>query len=289
MLEIIDTFPDFLSYWNEAKGQPLERQIESWKSTYMASWPELLQKQINDYESDGFEWRDIARERIFPTLDSRLPEMRIAHKNLLAIAPPVLDQASQELNWKSDIVVLVYVGIGLGAGWATSYGNRPAILFGLENIAECGWIDHDALSGLVAHEFGHLTHFHRRKEADLGIGSGPWWQLYTEGYAMRCEQMLVGEDSWHMRDRGSGGNWLEWCKSHTRWLAAEFLRRVQMEKSVTPFFGSWYDLQGYRQTGYYLGHELIRDLESEMTLDEITLLSEDDPRLMNSVTHLAEG
>jgi hypothetical protein len=32
----------------------------------------------------------------------------------------------------------------------------PAVLFGPENIAECGWSASEVLAGLVAHEVGHL-------------------------------------------------------------------------------------------------------------------------------------
>lgn len=41
---------------------------------------------------------------------------------------------------------------------------------------------------------------------------------------------------------------------------------------VRDFFGSWYDILGYRQTGYYLGCEAIRRLERSLSLDDIALL-----------------
>ena len=42
--------------------------------------------------------------------------------------------------------------------------------------------------------------------------------------------------------------------------------------SVRPFFGSWFDVQGRKQCGYFLGHELIRQLEANMNMKEIALL-----------------
>lgn len=288
MHDLIDTFPAYLSYWNKYRLESIEEQIEGWRTTYMVKWPELLQKQIEDYKSEGFDWHDIALERVFPNLEQRLPAMQVAYNNLQNILPPTLSKASRVLNYGGDLVLVIYVGIGLGAGWVTTYDNRPAILFGLENIAECGWIEKNALTGLVAHEFGHVVHFHRRAQANLPRGKGPWWQLYSEGFAMRSEHLVMGSSSWHMREREGAGDWLEWCRANLTWLAAEFIRKVDAGEPVRPFFGSWFDLQGYRQTGYYLGHELIRILEADLTMAEIALLSEDDPLLVEEVAKLAD-
>ena len=76
MLEIIDTFPAFLKYWEKAKSQSLDEQIKGWESIYLAPWPELLNKQLDSYAADKLDWRQIAREKVFPYLTKRMP----AHK-----------------------------------------------------------------------------------------------------------------------------------------------------------------------------------------------------------------
>lgn len=45
--------------------------------------------------------------------------------------------------------------------------------------------------------------------------------------------------------------------------------------SVKEFFGSWFNIQGKSQTGYFLGHEFIRALEDTYSLREIALTKED--------------
>ena len=65
--EIVDTYSSFLAYWARVQGRPVEEQIEAWASEYMAPWPELLAKQIDDYASQGVDWRQIAREKVFPS------------------------------------------------------------------------------------------------------------------------------------------------------------------------------------------------------------------------------
>jgi hypothetical protein len=271
MCEFIDTFPAFLDYWTRVHDQPVADQIETWATQYLAPWPELLSKQTADYASQNVDWRQIARERVFPHLAERLPAMQQAHQHLLETCEPVYARAQQKLGFDSPAVFVVYVGIGCGAGWLTTYGGAPAILFGLENIAECGWSGRDAIAGLMAHETGHLAHYHWRAQHALAVGTDPWWQLYEEGFAQRCESAILDTATWH-QSRGRDANWSEWCRDHRAWLAAQFVSTVDAGKPVNPFFGSWFEIEGRSQTGYYLGCEVIRTLEQRFTLKEIALL-----------------
>jgi hypothetical protein len=280
---LIDTFPAFLAFWEVARHLPLEAQIDAWISEYMSGWPELLAKQQEDYASEGYDWRQVARERVFPHLDERLPAMRTAHDHLVAIGEPTYARAQRALDFDAEAIFLIYVGIGCGAGWVTHYQETPAVLFGLENVAEEGWTDPITLAGLVAHETGHLVHFYWRDQHGCPKGSGPWWQLYTEGFAQRCEGLILGEESWHMAASAGQGDWLAWCRANRGWLAAEFLRAVDGGEPVRPFFGSWFELRGRKQTGYFLGHEVIRQLEIGMTLQEIALLDPADDRIRHAL------
>lgn len=286
-LQIIDTFPDFLTYWHQAQHQPMPAQIEAWAEQYMHKWPELRQKQIDCYVEEGDNWRDVAREYIFPHLTDYFPAMHTAHDHLLGVIEPVNGRCQQLFDFTSALVCVIYVGIGCGAGWATSYDGNPAILFGLENIAAEKWQDQEALSGLMAHELGHLTHFHWRDQAGLTHKENPWWQLYTEGFAQWCEHVVMGKDSWHMKT-AVGEQWETWCQANLSWLAAEFLRRVDNEEDIRPFFGSWFELQGYKQTGYFLGHELIKRMREQSSLREIALLTDSASRLRPLLTQLAD-
>ncbi|MEW5941913.1 MAG: hypothetical protein AB1750_19795, partial [Chloroflexota bacterium] len=214
--------------------------------------------------------------KVFPFLNERMSAMREARKNLLELGPSIYSRAQQVLGFESDIIFVIHVGIGCGAGWVTPYGGQPAILFGLENIAECGWSDADSIHGLVSHEIGHVVHRHWRSQNNKAIGEGAWWQMYEEGFAQRCESLMSGEDSWH--EEANQDDWLEWCQTHRGWLAEEFLKTVEEGKSVNPFFGSWFEIEGKSQTGYFLGYEIVRELENEYNLKEIALLDDIETR-----------
>lgn len=269
---LLDTFPAFLEWWERAQGQSLEEQMEGWAAEYMAQWPELLAKQWQDYTSQGLDWREVAREQVFLFLGERLPAMQGAHRNLLEVCKPVYRRAQEVLGFDGGVTFVLYVGIGCGAGWVTSLNGEPAILFGLENIAECGWSGREAVWGLLAHEMGHVVHHHWRTKSGKPAGSGPWWQLYEEGFAQYCETLLLGAEKWHQATGCEG--WLEWCRAHKGWLAAEFLRTVDAGQPIRAFFGSWFEIEGVRETGYFLGYEAVRELAEGLDLQTIALVED---------------
>ena len=282
---IVDAFPTFQELWPRIRHDSVTEQVAAWESATGAQWPELLTMQQACYEEDGEDWRKIAQEIVFPKLAERVPGMEEAHRHLLRLCGPVYARARQRLGMDIDLVVVIHVGIGCGAGWATTYQGTPAILFGVENAAEEGWTGSEVLTGLISHELGHVAHHHWRQQQSMPLGSGPWWQLYEEGFAQRCEHVIAGEDSWHMARTMAG--WLEWCAANVGWLASEFLRAADCGESMRPFFGSWYELRGWKMTGYYLGHQVIRRLEAGMDLHEIALLEGVESRMRAELEALA--
>jgi hypothetical protein len=271
---LTDTFPAFLTWRDKAQHLPLEAQISGWEQDYLAAWPELLRKQIDEYAGENQNWRQIARTKVFPHLSQRLPAMKQAHDNLVKLCPPVYAGTQKALGLNADCVFVIYTGIGLGAGWATKYNGLPSVLFGLENIAECGWESAESIRGLAAHELGHLAHHQWRAEQNKAAGAGPWWQLYEEGFAQCCESLITGTAIPHQSLGNKGEAWLAWCCENRAFLAREFLQTINSGKPVNRFFGSWYEIHGKSETGYYLGAEIIRELNQLYSLKDIALLDD---------------
>ncbi len=275
--ELIDTFPDFERFWRGARHLPRSAQIDRWEHEYMARWPELLTAQKKNYSEAGVDWKQIARRRIFPYLAERLPRMRRLHRNLLRTLPDSWSRTCRILKPDFPVRFVIYVGIGVGAGWATRLGGRPACLFGLENAAELATGYRAGAPGAVSHEVAHLVHDAWRRAARMrGIAArgGPYWQLYVEGFATECERRIDDPRSFAGRTGRSG--WLEWCTTHRSWLAAKFLRDVRARRSVRAFFGSWYDLRGQVECGYFLGQEVVREWADATSLKSVAQLPERD-------------
>ena len=286
---LIDTFDAFESWWAKARDLPIDRQIDLWASQYMSAWPELLEKQQRNYAEMGHDWKDIAREHVFGRLGEALEPMREARGHLLELCPSSWESVREKLGLDCEVVFVVYVGIGCGAGWVTRYGGTPAVLLGLENIAECGWCERRALTGLLAHELGHVAHYHWRDQAGAAHGDGPLWDLYAEGFAQYCEHRVAGEDTWHMNEGTNPAGWAGWCRENLAWLADEFLRRLNDPEGIREFFGSWHEIQGHSQCGYFLGHELIAEMAAAAPLKDIALLDapEAERRIRTGLERLA--
>ena len=278
-IRIINTYPDFLEFWEKYQNRPITIQVEKWASEYMAKWPELLEMQISDYTNQHIAWQQIASEKVFPFLSSRLSSMHEAQQNITDTFIPICYQAFKKLGFETNIVCIIYVGIGCGAGWATKYTGEPAIIFGLENIAECNWSDQQSIAGLSAHEIGHIVHAVWRSQSNKPDEDGPWWQLFTEGFAQRCEHLILGKETWYEAGN-SDENWLIWCRENKSYLASEFLSYIYEGKDALPFFGSWFSIDGHSQCGYFLGHEVIKDLQLQgMSLKDIGTLAHPEQNL----------
>jgi len=275
---ILDTYQDFLAYWMRASFKNLDEQIKLWQTFYMKKYSELLNKQVQNYEEENMDWREVAK-KIFPKLPQRFQLLRTARNNILGICESIYMKASKMLKLNFSILFVIYVGVGCGAGWATTYNGKPAVLLGLENIAEEKWHTKNKLEGLISHEIGHLAHMKWRNEWEKfeKAEQDPLFQLYSEGFAQRCEHKILGRETWHM---AQDKEWLVWCEQNKSWLAKEFLRRLEKQVSVNDFFGSWFNIQGRKQTGYFLGHAFIRELEKTYGLREIALFNVEKVRAL---------
>jgi len=45
----------------------------------MASWPTLFEMQVADYTEQGEDWRQVAREMVFPSMTGKLPAINRAY------------------------------------------------------------------------------------------------------------------------------------------------------------------------------------------------------------------
>lgn len=280
-MRILDTFPVFSDFWGKAREFSVEKQIELWESEYMGNWPSLLELVKDDYESiPDFDWYETARDRIFPLYKNCFQQMKEARENLLGCIPWIHERA-EEIFCSSGlpIVHVLYAGTGGGAGWVTSLDGHHCILFGLEMIAECGWQNIPRITGLVGHELGHCVHGVLREDPGLKQYDTSWWRLYIEGFAQRSENMITDRVFWHMASPG----WLEWCTANRGILAREFLTAADGNDDTRRFFGSWFDVQGYSQTGYYLGHQVVTELEKKYSITEVAVLDDFESECRNAL------
>ena len=174
----------------------------------------------------------------------------------------------------SETDIILYLGLCNGAGWATTLDGRNAVLLGIEKIIELNWQNESAVQGLIFHEIGHIWH---RTYGNLcpethSSGEQSLVQLYQEGIATVCEQILCQDDNnYHQNQNG----WLEWCISNKAEIKREFLQRIEKNISTQDFFGDWCNYKNHSDVGYYLGCEFIKYLKRKYSLADIANLNTD--------------
>jgi hypothetical protein len=274
-LSVLDTFPAFEEFWGQAQRLPVDEQVDLWEYEYMVRWPALLAKQKRNYAEEGVDWKQVATSRIFPHLTERLPIMRRLRRELLTDLPSTWKRIQRVLKPRFPIRLVLYVGIGCGAGWATRLEGQPACLIGFENAAETTQGNISGIRSLVPHEVAHLVHNEWRRKSrrgDIDTPGGSYWQLYTEGFATEIERRIVSPDVF--RRRTGRLDWEPWCQAHRTWLARKFLHDTRARRSTRPFFGSWYNIQGQIETGYWLGAQMIREWAERKSIPEISTLGQ---------------
>jgi hypothetical protein len=204
--EVLDTYNDFSVYWADARFKSLKEKVRLWQASYMKKYPELLAKQVENYKEMGIDWHEVA-EKIFSQIPYRLQLMQEARDNILGICGQIYAGASERLGLDFGIVFVIYVGIGCGAGWGATYDGQPAVLLGLENIAEEKWHTKSKLKGLTSHEVGHLVHMKWRNEWETFEKNeeDPLSRLHSEGFAGKCKHLILGKETWHMAKDGFHG------------------------------------------------------------------------------------
>jgi hypothetical protein len=269
---LIDTFPNFIKFWKDKLFIDTNSQVDFWESFYKNEDEEIFKKVIKNYSDEGIEWKDIAKKMIFPINSEKIIRMNEAHINLQKVISDLYNDPKAMEIFPTDLTFVIYVGIGTGAGWATDYRSKPAVLFGLENIIDMHWENEIALRGLVIHETGHVLQEIIRRRKKLPYGDGPIWHLYEEGFAEYFESLLLNSEEWH-QSLGQPG-WSTWCEDHIQYLSTLFLNDVASSNKTNRFFGSWYDIEGWKETGYYLGYRIMKQIE--LPLRELACLTPEE-------------
>lgn len=261
-VELIDVFENFkLHYHHRLTAESL---LDGWYHAMNVA-PTLKELCIQDYHSMDQSWETIAKERVFSRTHQDYVKMTRVHQRLKSLIPLMklsFESFYDELN---HIRIVLYHGLGNSAGWATHYHNVPAILLGIEKIAELDWISDEELKRLMAHEYVHLVHQHLRKDAWEFKSSyeEAVMRLYLEGLASYYEMILAEVPPRVTR-------WEQRCKTVEPILKANYMQVLAEEgKDFNAFYGDWHQVEGLSDTGYYLGKQLIAMLLEEETFQTI--------------------
>lgn len=277
-MRFIDTYGDILAFF-PASG--FDRSV--WRA-----YAENISKELADKAEQDARGYDFRKE-IVPVVTAAVSdraELDTAHKSFQSLIRDVDRRFVGKFGIDLDVTVILYLGLCNGAGWATTLDGKDAVLLGIEKIVELGWCGEESMRALIFHELGHIWHktvgnfyWETEKQNEKSIR-----QLYQEGIAMFCEQILCDDESFYHQDQDG---WLGWCLKNEDALRKEFLRRLNRSESTQDFFGDRCSYRGHSDVGYFLGCRFVRRLSSEYTLAGLADMKGAD--LLREFARYAEG
>lgn len=264
-MQVINTYPQIQKYFFAGQFD-----IYTWRNYANEISPQLASLCENDSADYHFD------KQVLPILNAALNDkqkMHITNESFIRVTNQLSNNISRLFDKEIELDIILYLGLCNGAGWATSLDNKNVILLGIEKIIELNWYDEKSMRGLIFHEIGHIWHNTYGKMLPYAASNERQiQQLYQEGVAMVCEQILSRDDMHFHQDENG---WLAWCQKHEKELKKEYLNRIHALQSTQDFFGDWCKFQGYSDTGYYLGCQFIKYLEKKYKLVQIANLPSD--------------
>lgn len=259
-MKIIDTYNDIFGvYENGVFNKAL------WENYALSAFPCLKGKIEKDYLSYP-EYKDKITE-ILNDVPQKREEAEKVHQSFIKATENLSDKIKEKFNVDLDVTIVLYLGLGNAAGWATHIRDKKFVLIGLEKVVEIGWYSERDMQDLLYHELGHIYHsLFERKNYLISKRQKGIYQLYSEGIAMAFEQTLCGNENRFHQDVDG---WLSWCRENEKLIKAEYLKRLKNNESVQDFFGDWRSFMGRSDVGYYLGAVFVRSLMNKYSIQQI--------------------
>lgn len=246
--------------------QPTKR-FQAWIA-YINQYPELMNFCMLDYIEEGISPRHVGLKKVF-TPHAQVDRMIEAYNNIKAVLNSK-DALSQNIlpHNPLDLDIIIYHGLGNGAGTATTLDGRKSLLFGIEKIAELSWQSKERISALFVHEYAHLLHDAMRDESIEktydNTKDDAYYKLYIEGVATFLEGVVYS--------RGiTQPEWYAMCTKNEPALKQAFLTTLEMGEDIRPYFGDWHPPLTIPESAYFMGMQIVSRLHE--TLDIKTIMN----------------
>ena len=265
-MKIINTYPDIILLCDKMDGI---FRMELWEN-YGAGISQELPDKLKE-DSSGYDFNSQMLPVLTQVINNR-DALKQARDAFTATTTDIEKRFRQVLKTTLEVDIIFYLGLCNGAGWATTLDGRNAILLGVEKIIELDWHNRKNMEGLIYHELGHILHNVKGFVPcePLEPPAKSIWQLYSEGIAMYCEQLLCGDfGAYHQNT----DDWLDWCVSNKKEVLGEYKKRVRSGESVQDFFGDWEQWRGRSNLGYFLGCEFVKSLARRYDLNRLLNLN----------------
>lgn len=271
MIKVVDTTNDFLNYYLKNYGKKKE-YIIIWDVFYSKNYGKFYEKIIDDIEKENIDIKELFNLNEFYLIENTKVFYETS-KNLINSTKKVEIMIKEFIDYDIDIIIFIYFGFDISAGWATFFDENFVIMFDLLKIKELKWTNSNKTLGLVSHEISHIIHMNLRGDLEnFEENEKSHFSLYVEGFAQWFGEKLVSKDIWYPFNKSH----LNWCQKNIEFLKKEFLFRIENNLKTYDFFGDWFDIKGKKMTGYFLGYNFIKYLENFLDFKSIIKLKDEE-------------
>lgn len=277
-IQVENICPDFLAFWERARGHNPDDQRRLWRVLYEQRHREIFDVYYGRYGSPEL-------------LEAALHRYALVVPRILALVPDAERLASETTPRcaalfaapSADFAWVLMVGLFASDAWAAPLRGRTAAFLALESptLAE-----RRSIAITVAHEAAHAVHeacaaFSLADSTLVGLG------LFAEGVAVLASMLLVPGESEHAylcpgaettQDGQDCRAWLADCDERWPELRRRLLRDVDQDdpaRFATYFWGGRHRRGDAAPTvvpvraGYVVGYRVVGALNRHYTLPEM--------------------
>jgi len=153
-MRIIDSMRDFIIYWRDYSGKPLEEMLHGWLTNYISRYHELLIFEVSYWR--GLDCLQPRVAHILSRLDEMIHNVIEAWMIVLQSLGDVYLIASKRLGLPQEPLFALYVGSGWKSRWTGSILDEAALFLDLGALASLKWVDQQNIRGLIAFGIGQL-------------------------------------------------------------------------------------------------------------------------------------
>lgn len=248
--------------------------IEKWKVYIENVLPGLGKLVLND--SSGYDFK----KDILPIINNVYNNQERVNK-LEKLYHELLKNVDERIKLKTgrnlQCEIILYLGLGNGAGWVTEHDGKTLILLGIEKILELNLDNSVKMMELIYHELGHVY------QSQYGILNREFednsdkllWQLYIEGIAVYFQRSIIGGITNSQKDSNL---WRKGLGKMLPQLKEDFKKDMYIlnDRFTQRYFGDWVLYNGYSDAGYFLGEKFITYLCKKRRFNDILDLNIED-------------
>ena len=282
MIHLRNICPDFLSFWETARGKGQEGWLALWQELYESKHPEVFRI----YFSAPYWGR---RENLAEALQRYAEDIDKIKKTAKGIGELISETVEKTLavfaagEAEVDMDVFTFIGVYGADGFSFPMEGRTAVFFALECLAE---YEPERIKALIAHELSHGLHMELGRRANPeafgqvmeNLEEFISWiagNLFMEGLAVAASKRIVPGLDERTYLFYSQEQW-DWCRANEQRLIRMILKELdnKNQDAFYKFFATWKPTEDlpYQRTGYYVGYLAIERLLARYSLRELAEL-----------------